>query len=299
VDVVRGGFGGWIAAPALALVAACTAAEGDVLTTVAADAALVDGSGVSPDGATGDATECDNPRPVPPMGDVTICGRLLDLETTAPVTSAAPEVRVFDLAELRDNPVGAVELALVEPDECGWFYTTIDAVAGWTVVHTGDVTGIGGGYRRVTTLVPTLMPGQKVEVNAFVLRAATDDDWSSDAGLVAATFADFGAVLAIYVDITETPMWPFQGAPVSGVTMLADGGTHAADDFYFSDSDALARSNIAPAQATTGANGAGLMRGTVVLTTYSGQRAGCSFNEAQGLPIPTAVQVQEIAGTCN
>jgi hypothetical protein len=208
-------------------------------------------------------------------------------------------VRVFDPVELEADPIGALELALTDPDECGWFHTTIDAVAGWTVVHTGDIPGTGSDHRRVTTVVPTLVPGQTFEMNAFVLRTTTDEAWSADASLPLTTFATAGSLMAFFIDITEPPVWPFQGAPVSGVTLLVDGSTRPSEDYYFSDADAVTRSDVDPGLTTTGVNGAALMRTTAVLGDFSGQGAGCGFNPSQGLPIPTTVQVQEIAGVCN
>lgn len=302
VDVVRTPL--LIAALSCALACGCMSTDGDVLSSLSGDASadVADASesedGSEPfDAAVADADECADPCPAPDPGDVTICGRILDLETSLPVTASVPDVRVVDFAELRDNPLDPDWADLVTPDECGWFHTTIDAVAEWTVVHTGPIIGTGT-YRRVITVVPTVS-GQIITMNAFVLRADTDDAWSSDAGLPFGTFASGGAVMAIFVDVTASAVWPFQGTPVSGVTMLADGLTHANEDYYFSDSDSATRSQIDSGLVTTGPNGAALMRGTAVVSRYSGQLAGCVFSESQGLPLPSAVQVQEITGYCN
>jgi len=296
-----------LAALACGLVCGCMSTDGDVLSTLTGDggagdddaAETADGS-TEPDALVWDADNCSYPCPAPDAGDVSVCGRIIDLETNQPITSGGPELLVFDLNELREDPLHALPNATPTIEEgCAWFHTTIDAVTGWTVAHTGDLLGTGP-YRRVTSVIPTLSPGQTVHANAYVLRAETDEAWSDDAGLpLLTTFASGGAVMAIFVDIDEPAVWPFQGKPLSGVTMLTDGNPHPLDDYYFSDADPTTRSTIDPGLTTTGVDGAALMRGPEGISTYSGQLVGCAFSDTPGLPIPSAVQVQEIAGTCN
>lgn len=286
---------GLLARALLALsLGACTASEGDVLTsldpdaTAGADAALVDGD---PGGCPITPT-C----PTPPVGDIGVCGQLLDLETSAPVLVDAPTVRIFDLDDLRTNPLGATELARVDPDECGFFATTIDGETGLVVVHTGELTGLGP-HRRVTTAVMT-SPSTTVRVAAWALRRETDEAWSNAAGLIGLTFAGRGALMPIYVDTNQAPLGPLQGMPVSGVVMTAGGNTPSSD-FYFADTDPTRRAIVDPNADGTGANGAAIAPLESTIFGFSGDRVGCTFGDGQTLIIPTAVQVQELTGTCN
>ncbi len=279
---------------ALALVgwlgSACVISEGDVLTSVGSDGGA--------DGPTGDADPCaaPGPCPVPAAGDVTICGRVIDVETSQPVTGGEPDVRVFDLDELRldANPE---ELALVTPDECGWFTTTIHAVLGNTVIHTGELFG-GGDYARATSLIDA-PAGQRVQANAYVLRDQTDQTWSEQAGLSSLTVADRGAVLPIYVDLDAAAVGPFQGGPVSGVTATVDGNPSPSDDYYFSDTDPLSRGQVAPALTATGIDGAALLLSPTGTLDVGGQKSGCTFEPVLAASILTMVQVQEVQGHCN
>jgi hypothetical protein len=271
---------------ALALLGCTT--EGTVLSA-GGDAATGDDD--AGDGADADVTVCPpaGPCPDPPAGDITVCGRVLDLEVTAPVTSSAPTVRIYDFVDLRLNPQTAVAHATVTPDACGWYHATVDGLAGIFVVHTGEL-GQGGIHRP---------PGQTVRANAWTLRAATDDTWSAAAGLTGQTFADLGSLLAIFVDVGEPPVTPLQGAPIAGVELTINGSPSAADDFYFADTAPLARSMLAPAQAATGADGSGLLRDVPSLSQFSGDHADCEFADVNTLSIAGTIQVQEIAGNCN
>ncbi len=276
----------------------CMVSEGDVLSSVGqSDARAGDGGGV------GDADPCAEPECASPSpGDVTICGRVLDVESSQPVTASEPEVRIFDLDDLRDDPLDAIALATVTPDECGWFTTTIDASLGMAVIHTGELSLVPAGpYRGAASLIEA-PPGQIVRVNAYVLRSTTDEAWSAGAGLVGGTFANpgalVGAVMAIYVDLDRPAQAPFQGALVAGVVMLVDGAVEASGDYYFSDVDPLSRSQVAAAQTATGSNGAGLVITSTGLKELSGALAGCTFASSQVAAIPTMVQVQEISGSC-
>ncbi|HUH00820.1 MAG TPA: hypothetical protein VML75_02430 [Kofleriaceae bacterium] len=281
------------AVTAALLVAACTATEGDVLTSIEADAAAVADAPPELDaGGCPTTPTC----PTPPVGDIGVCGQLLDLENSAPVLVDAPSVRIFDLDDFRADPLGAIALAQIEPDECGFFATTIDGDPGLVVVHTGEVSGIGP-YRRVTTAVATA-PSTTVRVAAWGLRRETDEAWSNAAGLIGLSFAERGALMPIYVDTNQPSLGPLQGMPVAGVAMTA-GGNPVSTDFYFSDTDPTQRTTLDSNAVVTGANGAAIAPLASTVFSFSGDRAGCTFGQGQTVIIPSAVQVQELAGTCN
>lgn len=284
-------------ATAALLVAACTATQGDVLTSIEADAAAdADAPSELDAGGCPLTPTC----PTPPVGDIGVCGQLLDLEASAPVLPSliddAPSVRIFDLDDLRADPLGAIALAQIEPDECGFFATTIDGDPGLVVVHTGELSGLGP-YRRVTTAVTT-SPSTTVRVTAWALRRETDEAWSNAAGLIGLTFAGRGALMPIYVDTNQASLGPLQGTPVAGVEMTASDNP-VSNDFYFGDTDPTRRAVLDPNAVVTGANGAAIAPLASTVFSFSGERTGCTFAQGQTLIIPSAVQVQELTGSCD
>ncbi len=285
-----------------ALLGACNT-EGDVLGARNGDGdgggSGTDGGGSGVDSADGCPLQPDCPQP--PSGDITLCGRVVDLETSQPITTDPPDVRVFDPTKLRQDPLNAVELAVVTPDVCGYFTTTIDGSSEGLVVHTGSIPIFSNDPRRVISLVMT-QPGQVYRQNAWVLGRTVDQRWSTDANLSGPSFAESGSILPIFVNVNQQAPdgSPLQGVPVAGVAMTADGSALTDGAYYFSDADSLTRSTVAPAQMTTGTNGSGLWRSAGgAFSMLSGTKTSCTFPKAQGSVILGMVQVQEIAGSCN
>lgn len=281
----------------LACAAGCVTAEGDVLTSAgnAPDATPgADAPGVA-DGGEGCAAQ--PPCPTPASGEITVCGQVVDLETSAPVIDAPPTIRIFELTDLQLDPTGAIPEAVVDPDACGYFSVTLDGVLGVLVVHTGELVA-SDPWRRTASLV-IASPGQVARVNAFALRATTDDAWTQSAGLTGESFADRGATMMIYVDITAPAVEPFQGTPIAGVTMTRSGLEQPAADYYISGADPRSRSQIDPGLSATGPTGAALMiGGGFGIETYGGNHANCTLAQSTGLSLAGVVQVHELLGTC-
>ncbi len=282
-----------------ALLGACNT-DGDVLGARGTDGgagATDGGGGGGVDSADGCPLQPDCPQP--PPGEITLCGRVVDLETSQPITSDPPDVRVFDPTTLRNDPLNAVELAKVTPDDCGYFTTTVNGSSEGLLIHTGSISIFSNDPRRVVSLVMT-QPGNTYRQNAWVLRHTVDETWSTAANLSGPSFAESGSILPIFVDLDGSPAGPLQGTPVAGVAMTADGSPITQDAFFFSDADALSRATLAPAQATTGTDGSGLWRSQGgAFSMFSGSKSGCTFPKVQGSVILGMVQVQEINGTCN
>jgi hypothetical protein len=275
--------------------AGCVASEGDVFTSLEADGSI----GGSGDGGVDAEPGCPSEPdcPLPPPGDVTVCGRVVDVADSQPLLVDAPEVRVFDLVELRLDPLNAIELAVVSPDDCGYFTASVDGTTGLFAITTGaPPPQPSGAYRRVSSVL-TIAPGQVARTNAWVLRDATDEQWTSDAGNTI-SYAEAGSVLTIFYDPGQPAVGPLQGAPIAGVT-LTTAGQPEDDADYFADGDPLTRASVSTAPSTTGANGSALLRAPGQLTIFSGDKSGCDFAEPQGVAIPGLLQVLEIAGTCN
>ena len=285
--------------------AACSTTEGNVLTTVSGDGGNGggDGGGDGDGGAGIDAMDpcaadgvCTPPMP----GDTTLCGRVLDIETSAAIGSGAaeiPRVRIFDPLEFAINPTGADAIAEVAPDECGWFSVTIDALFGFTVVHTGneEITA-SAPFVNVATNV-SAGAGQIVRINAYALRDEVDTQWSTSAGL-AGTFSDGGAFVMMYIDLeADAVVSPFQGAPVTGVTIdvTIGGGV----DYYFADDGAITRSSIDTNATSTLTSGAGILLQPPSLSSIGGDHPSCTFSDITALALPGLIQVQELDGSCN
>jgi len=309
----------WALLALLALLGACDATEGDVLssfedtgpttstTSGDGDSSGGDGDGTSGDGdgdGDGDACAVEGPCPLPGAGQVTVCGRVYDLADTSPLGGEPGQgaenlaVRVFDLLSFSGDPT-AEPLATVQPDECGWYVAeNIEGLPpGPIVVSTNDRSFPGLTFQPLHSVHNTTL-GQIVRANAWILRIQTDAGWASDAGL-GGTFASIGSMLAIYIDVNQPPTGPFQGRPVAGVAMTSGGDAAPANDYYFADTAVLDRASVDPGLTVTGANGVGLLRDLDIANVYGGTRDGCEFDTVTGLTAPGVIQVHEFNGTCD
>jgi len=252
----------------------------------------------SGDGAT-DADPCVDPGPcpAPPAGDITLCGRVIDLETSLAVRSGGPEIRVFDPVAFASDPDGAVAAAVVTPDSCGWFSTTVDGLLGVALVHTGPFPPATSSYQRVIQRVDA-DPGQAVRINAWVLRGVTDAAWSAAAGLGGQTFSDLGTTLLIFADVNAPALPPLQGTPVAGVTATKNGLSAPADDYYFSDTEPLGRATVDPGGAVTGADGSALVVNVSAVTVLDGDATGCGFSAGMAPSFAGLFTVREVPGNC-
>lgn len=261
-----------------------------------------------PDGViecVGTGTSCADPLPcpLPDSGDVTVCGRLVDTETSAPIaagdgteTSAcdpanptadgpcALQLVLVDAIAFATNPGAATPLPAAELtlDSCGRYRAVSVAAppSGFLGVAIDDSTA-GAPDDHVTTGVPAAPDSRTDNLILVATRRSTDQAWTTSAGdpFGGATFSEMGAILITYVHA---------GVPVAGVEITAGGAAvDDADDFYFDDADPASRSSIAPGQNATGANGAALAVGTA-LGAHSGSGAeppGCTWPSAPGASI--------------
>jgi hypothetical protein len=234
-------------------------------------------------------------RPLPhSTPGITICGRVLDLEDTSPVSGQNINVRVFDPIALA---AGSSPLLEVQPDSCGWYVATGAAGFLTLVVLLTDDEDLGGNFQRVGSLI-SVSPGQVVRANAFALRTTTDASWSAAAG-ISGTFAGNGSVMPIYVDLNQPPLAPFQGTPVSGVTVTDNGANPGNDDFYFTDTTPLSRATVSSGAASTGVNGAAILNDQTLPTPVGGNKSGCTFDDVNTITVNSMLLVQELNGSCN
>ncbi len=286
---------------AASLFAACSATDGDVLRSHGLDGAVTSGDAApTPDGP--DLCTQDGPCPTPSAGNFTLCGRVHDLETTEALSSdggpgAELTVRIYDVTKLAsDDDLPLVTATL---DSCGWFVApNIPGIASGLVALTTDDTQATGTVFGWAGSVVRVNPGQVGRVNAFALRSATESAWAANAGLSPGAISG-GSLLAIYTDLNQPPVGPFQGTPVVGVELTRNGLPLGGDDYYFSDAAVLDRRTVAAGQSSTGANGSGFATGLSLSTEASGSKSGCSFVDVTAMTVVPILQVQEIRGTCN
>jgi hypothetical protein len=127
------------------------------------------------------------------------------------------------------------------------------------------------------------------DVDVLSSQGDTVTQWTQSAGspFGANSFADVGAILLYF---------RAAGVARSGVTVVQNGNTVPANDYYFSDVSLLERLNIDSAQTTTGLNGSALfVNGT--FGTYTGAGAeplGCTWPMRMAASIPGVVVFVEI-----
>jgi len=279
--------------------AGCVDTEGEVLSTLGGDGGAGTDGGAAADGgpdAAVDPCAAELPCPTPVPGSVTVCGRVLDVETSDAIPGGGNvNVEFFNVVDFEISP----SLADTEADECGRYVVEniFGALPPFIVASTDDDVLLGGEYVRVISFVPSTI-GSAVRSNVYAMRSATDDAWATASGL-GNTFSDIGSSIFIFIDATAPPVMPFQGAPVSGVTITEEGASAPSRDYYFSDGDQLSRAALAPAQSQTGVDGSGIITGPFPTNEYSGAHGSCTFPDIRGAAISGIVQVQEMLGSCN
>lgn len=242
-------------------------------------------------------------------GKVTVCGRLLDVETGQPIevdgestaecSAGSPgpcslELGFYDASAFASDPQNAPPLAYQElyVDECGRFRATnLDPPANLPLMGIGvdDHPSSGNDDYTLTGVGFPATAGQTVDnVRMYVVRASTDMMWTESAGrpFGFTTFGQRGAYLGIFRR---------GDTPVQGVTLTTNNETMAALDYYFSDSNSSLISTIDPDQNATGANGAGLMTnmGSNFYGGQGGEAAGCRWPTTQGSSFTGVIFAQE------
>ncbi len=248
------------------------AASLDAATPDAAqpDAALPDGA--LPDAAPSPATcDVDIACPSPSGGRVSVCGRLIDMETGAPIAVAdatgiacdaatpagdgpcAIAIEFYDPLSLVANPTGTppLELDALVVDDCGRYsaHNVTRPFNGFVAIVVRDANGGDGMFLPVAEARAVEMNESVRGASARAVRRSTVAGWTTSAGdpFDGETFADVGAVLAQFLSAD---------GPAAGVSTTGSGAPVAA--FYFDDTDASVLSSVGGG-TSTGPNGAALM----------------------------------------
>jgi hypothetical protein len=204
-------------------------------------------------------------------------------------------VQAYDALQFAANPASATPLATSQTtvDGCGRF-RLVDLqppAGGFVAIATDDADAAPENNIHATTA--TFHPlGANVkldDLSALATRNDTATQWTVSAGspFGASSFADVGVILLYFTA---------GGLPREGVTVVQNGSTVPANDYYFSDASPLLRLNIDSAQSSTGPDGSALFVNGA-LTNYSGAGAeplGCTWPSRPAATIPGVVVFVEV-----
>lgn len=237
-----------------------------------------------------DAAPCDAFLGCPGAGAnmVTVCGRLFDLESGQRV-QARHAIRFHDALDFAGNPDGATVLMPEElrQDDCGRYVArnVPRPSLGFLAISLDDGDDLDE-LRKTVVAFPVTSGQVRSDQPVHALRRVTDAAWTEQSNVGGMTFADRGAILAVFTDGA--------GVRIEGVTITSNGSIRAADDFYFSDASVATRATVAPAQASTGVNGAALLLNSPLVehTGTGGEPTGCTWPSELAASIPGVLFVQ-------
>jgi hypothetical protein len=255
---------------------------------------VVNDQGVPQCVGTGVGGGCDTPLPCPPPTDgnaVSMCGRIYDLQDSRPLDDGNPdngephrtvELRVLNPFEFIQSPTPTI-LARAVPDSCGR-YAIVNAprpAVGFIALAVDDLTDeagqpVFGDNIVITGIADAVAAGDVLPAQrAWILRRETDALWSTSAGLPEGqTFGQLGVYVPIFLTTGVPPVAPFPGAPTPDVMVAVVEGANRVvkpeQDFYFDDSDPLARTIVGPGRTATGPNGTGLFIMQAGIPNFSG-----------------------------
>jgi hypothetical protein len=246
------------------------------------------------------------PCPAPTTDKVTLCGRIYDTESDDVVEASNPtrqactgttasgpcslRVRYFDALDFAMNPTGAQPIVPPESvvDDCGRFraQNMTRATFGWIGIAVDDAPTVTPAepHRLTSVSFANAEAVGNTQMRAYTTRVATDQRWTTTAGLTGMTFAQRGVLLKVFL---------YHDQPVAGVRILRNGSMIPADDFYFSDVGPT-RSTIDPAQSATGANGSVLMINgptPIELSGTGAEPAGCQWPANLGASVAGVISV--------
>lgn len=272
----------------------CSCSGGDETLADAAQGAS-DGALDSTSDAPNDAAAIDCAAaltcPAPGGSDVTICGRMFDVADDGPVgpitsnaacdpstpTASGPcsmAITFYDAFDLAQNPTSPTPIVpdSLLVDGCGRFRAeglTAPSL-GFVAVRLDDASTVADTHVPSVATIPNGAAKPANNFYAPAIRAATDTEWTTSAGLVGSSFATRGALLFTF---------RYQASPRASVAAQRNNSAIPDDDFYFSDV-ATERRTVNASLATTGANGSALVINTSSPIEHSGagnEPASCEW----------------------
>jgi hypothetical protein len=285
--------------------ASIAAAPSVVATTPTSDYIHLDGFDPPPDCSPN--LTC----PLPSSGKSCLSGRLMDAGSGNPLQALSRadlvcgagavggpcdiSVKVHDAVQFASDPATSTPLTISAPtvDGCGRFRLVDIAPPsfGFAAIVADDANPAPEkDFRAPTATFQALATNVRIDgVNALATQNDTVTQWTLTAGspFGASSFADVGAILLYFTA---------GGVGQGGVTVLRNGNTALANDYYFSDVSLLDRLNVDSAQLSTGLNGSALfVNGPLV--SYSGTGAeplGCTWPSKLAASVAGVVLFVEI-----
>ena len=272
----------------------CSCSGGDKTIADAAQGAsdgVIDSTSDAPNDAAAIDCAAALACPAPGGSDVSLCGRMFDVADDGPVgtitsnaacdpsapTASGPcsmVITFYDAVDLAQNPTGSTPLAAdsLLVDGCGRFRAEgVTAPSqGFVAVMVDDAASVADTHVPSVAMVPNAAARPADNFYLPAVRAATDAEWTTSAGLVGSSFATRGALLFLF---------RYQANPRAGVAVERNGSAIPDDDFYFSDV-ATERRTVNASLGATGANGSALVINTSSLVEHGGtggEPGGCQW----------------------
>lgn len=240
-----------------------------------------------------EAFDCELPLPCPmPESDkLSICGRILDVDSDLPLAIAGPpmscsgesagpcslDMSFYDALEFANNGEGTTPLDLdaVVVDSCGRFraVNVQSPALGFVAIGVDDPVDVFvlAAVTRASSAGAVLD-----DTEVFAITAASDQAWTTSAGdpFGGPTFSAAGAALLLFED---------NGARVAGVTATVSGNpVMSGNGFYFASDSADRLAAIDNGIGSTSNVGAVLVTNSS-LVDHSGtgsERGGCEWDSA-------------------
>jgi hypothetical protein len=254
--------------------------------------------------------DCSQPLPCAPPGpgNVSLCGKLYDVEDDARIADAdgttmecntedplaegpcSLKVSFYAALPFASNPTGTPELLPGDftLDKCGRF-AAIDLeepMLGFMAIGIDDATA-ADDWVLAGVALPAPEGTRRSDLVVYGLRRDTDAAWTASAELVGQSFAERGVYVPIFLHGEGAPDANTPAVPVSGAVVLEDGAPDAAHTYYFQDTDPNTRlmpdgpANGGGNLTATSTNGSALMTDSELVdhSGMGGEPAGCKWPE--------------------
>lgn len=255
-------------------------------------------------GTGGGGCDVDLTCPAASPNKVSVCGRIFNVKDDSQIRApgeptgarcgsgseitAGPcefSIQFYDALDFAGDPANATPLEpeTFDVDDCGRFKAVNIPRPSLGFLGIGiDDPGSPGTYRLTGVAFPVASAEVRNRVKGYLVEEATNQAWSSTAGLAAPSFVDRGAFMTVFT---------VGGTPRPGVRLTEAGAVEAANDYYFDDAVATTRTSIDAALSETQINGAAIKinSGLSEHSGTGGEPSGCTWESALAAAIPTVL----------
>jgi hypothetical protein len=243
---------------------------------------------------------CPVPCPPPGPGNVSVCGRMVDVETGASIDDGNGDgspcdpsdpaetgpcslaIRFYAALDLADGDAAELVPYALHFNNCGDFSAEVEEPSVGFLAVVVDDAAAADDHAAAVVVLPAQAGVRHDDVTLFGLRRTTDIAWTTAAGdpFAGQTFAQQGAELLLF---------RYGDDPVGGVT-VGNG-----EVFYFADNDPAQRALLDPALTATAVNGAALRAGSMASASASGSEPdGCDWSPLPWGGTPGFVRVDDV-----